>query len=61
MQKGIKTMKKIIITIITIIALVVIIGSLGAYGNNTIGFGRCLLQSAIALAVEWFCLETLNK
>ena len=53
-------MKKIIL-IITIIALVVIIGSLGAYEANNISFGRCILQSAIAIAIEWFCLEKLNK
>ena len=54
-------MKKLILAAIATIAFIFAVGSIGAYDNNTIGFGQLILQCAIAIAVEWLTLKSLNK
>ena len=54
-------MKKLVLLTLTVFALFLFIGSIGAYDNNSIGFGQLLIQSAIAVAIEWFSLKSLTK
>ena len=54
-------MKKFILAILAVIGFIFFVGSIGAYDNNTIGFGQCLIQVGIAIVVEFFTLKALNK
>lgn len=54
-------MKKLALVILAVIGFIFFVGSLGAYDNNTIGFGQCLIQVGITIAVEYFTLKSLNK
>ena len=54
-------MKKLILVSLAVLALIFAVGSVGAFDNGSIGFGQLILQCAIAIAVEWLTLKSLNK
>ena len=53
-------MKNFILIGLSIIALIFAIGTVGAFDHNHIGFGQFIIQSAIAVVVEWLSLKNLD-
>lgn len=54
-------MKKLILVALIILAPIFLIGSVGAFEAENIGFGQCVIQSVIAIAIEWLSLRALSK
>ena len=53
-------MKNIVLSIVFAASLLLLIGSIGALERNNITVMRCFMQSAIAIAIEWFALKNIK-
>jgi hypothetical protein len=53
-------MKNFILTLVSAAAVLFLIGSIGALECNNITIQRCVIQSAIAIAVECVALKNIK-
>lgn len=55
-----KIMKNFILILVCVAAVLFLVGSIGALECNHITTQRCLIQSAIAIIVEWIALKNID-